>query len=102
MTDFRLTEKDFEEYVSKSEHGGRHLWDVLVPRLEEVYQISFNVQGYNRVDYLEKLWIWPKPMKDRWYQTKGISHNLRPSSQRESQGAESARPYRRLRSPRRR
>lgn len=74
MTDFRLTEKDFEEYVSKSQHGGRHLWDLLVPRLEEVYEIPFNVQGFNRVDYLEKLWLWPNPMRARWYQTRLVFH----------------------------
>jgi MoxR-like ATPase len=68
MADFRLQREDFERYVTKKEHGGVHLWDVLLPHLERVYSIPFESQLFNRFDPLKDLWFWPRTA--RWYQTR--------------------------------
>ncbi len=58
---FRFTEEDFERYVTKGEHGGRHIWDDLREQLKEEFGVPFGVTPYERRgDWLVALWFYPK------------------------------------------
>jgi hypothetical protein len=69
---FRFTEEDFERYVTKSEHGGQHIWDDLLAHLRAMFGVEFTPNPWERRgDWLSKLWLYPKntPRPSWQYQT---------------------------------
>ena len=58
---FRFTTEDFNRYVSKKEHEGRHIWADLQEQLETFYGIPFSATPFvRRGDWLQTLWFAPK------------------------------------------
>jgi energy-coupling factor transporter ATP-binding protein EcfA2 len=58
---FRFTEEDFNRYVKKEEHGGRHIWDDLREQLQTLVGVPFAPKPFEvRGDWLQMLWFAPK------------------------------------------
>lgn len=58
---FRFTTEDFNRYVSKEEHEGRHIWNDLQDQFETFYGIPFSAAPFvRRGDWLRTLWFAPK------------------------------------------
>ena len=69
---FQFTKEDFERYVTKSEHGGEHIWDDLLTHLYAMFGVEFSPNPWERRgDWLSHLWLYPKhTRRPSWqYQT---------------------------------
>jgi len=57
---FSFTQADFDGYVKKEEHGGRHVWDELLELLSAAFHADFARAAYEqRGDNLKLLWFHP-------------------------------------------
>lgn len=65
---FQFTEEDFKRYVTKSEHGGVHIWDGILDGLQDMFGVKFTVVPWERRgDWLNVMWFWPKETsRDNW------------------------------------